>query len=283
MAVDTANGEATEVTETITADPVQDFDAFIQQSRDALIAEGSQGDQAQDAVGDEVNEGAEDQGTQTPSEETQDGDSAELDKPISRREAHKLAESRLKELQAEQQKTQELQAQLERVKAEESALNAEVQKALGTDEEYADLTRRARAGDRTAGAALNQIDANRQFFGKLVQKAQRDVTAFFTNGLEKVAKEVGLEDKIVWEGTPDQIVKAAFDRGRKAMADELQPRLDAAEASARGTQAARAGSRGVPVSGGKPAALDAFESLLGDDGLPTEESIRAAKSGRLAI
>ncbi len=279
MADETAvSAQESEVTSVQSSEPATDFNAQVEQWRLDLMNEVTQ-DGTETATEDQV----QDQ-DQNPQEQTAQDDQAEADndKPLSRREAHRIAEERLKQLQESEQQKAELQKQLdERAKADEE-LGRDVQRALGTDEEYKDLERRARAGDRDAGRALDQIDANRQFYGKLLEKSARDIQGFFVNGLVEEANKIGMKQDTLYKGTPAQIVKEAFELGQQAKEKELEPTLTELRAEAKGTRAATVSRRnGAVLEGGRSASGTPLDNLFGNDGLPTEEAIQAAKRGEL--
>lgn len=295
-----ANGTATAATETeveqVATDPA-DFEAQLESWRQAALAEANpaQDEQPKDSEGEDEaatqslkgsdqtppKEGA----TSSETEAQDEGGEAEEDnKPLTRREAHKLAEQRLEALKKSEQETAKLQAQLEEQKQAAEALNREVEESLGTDQQYAELNKRARAGDKRAGEILNQIDANRAFFSKLAQKAQRDVQAYFAKGLVESAEKYGLDTDTLFKGTPAQIVEKAFKAGAALKEEELREELETLKATAKGSRVAQVSRRnGALPSGGKSSTGLAFDEMFNADGTVKEEYIQAARRGELVL
>lgn len=274
-------GQAGEVQE---SSPVfESLEAYIEDARKALIAEG-QGQQTQDAQEQSTAETEAKDDGQTPSEEESQVQDDVDEKKLSRREAFKLAEERAQALKEAEAENQKLQQQIEaRAKADQE-LTKKVVQALGSPEQYEQLTRRARAGDRQAGALLDQLDANREFYGEMVKKAERDLQAFFAGNLFKQAKELGISEDTIFKGTPDQIVQAAYKAGQEKAKAELTPELENLRAELSGSRVARASNKsGAPLSGGKSSNTSSMEDWFDENGVLKEEYIQAGRRGDLMI
>lgn len=252
-------------------------DTFLEDARRAVLEEAGFVEDSQENVEEETvtNE------SELVPEKVED---SELDKPFigSRREAYRLAEERAVALKESETKNAQLQEQLANQAKLDEELAKDVLAALSTDEEYKNLEYRSRAGDTQAGALLEQIDANRAFFGKLQAKASRDISSYFTSKIVEASKEAGLPEDLVFKGSPAEIVKSAFEAGLAKAKSDAQATIESLEAEVKSAKASRVTRRaGNTLSGGNPTHTDTMGDLFGPDGLPTEEMIAAAKGGRL--
>lgn len=133
---------------------------------------------------------------------------------MSRKERGKLIQEIRSELEESDRKRRELEATLASQKAEDEKLTAEVNRALGTDEEYQQAEDEALAGDEDQQKKVRIWKANRLFFKKLVGKAQRETEQGFYAAYWEPMKDLpGIKPEVLQHGTLGEILKHSYEAG----------------------------------------------------------------------
>jgi hypothetical protein len=204
---------------------------------------------------------------------------------LSRKQRGKLIEElRQQVLQTEQEKAR-LAAQQRAQQEEDERLAKEVQKALGSEEEYERAMEEGLQGDETQAERARIWKSNRAFFNKLVKQAERRVQTNFTNAYWGTVKELPGIDMNVMQNAPlAEVIRHIHEAGSTSIEGAAEKRIEALEeevetwkgryrslkAKAGGSKRSPVGSGGEPVSAKKQ--VDWRRKYLGKDGLPTDEA-----------
>lgn len=143
--------------------------------------------------------------------------------PMSRKQRGKLIQEIRSELDESERKRKELEATLAEQTANEEKLTAEVNRALGTDEEYEKANDEGLAGDDEQAKRARVFKANRAFFKKLVDKAQRDTEKGFYSAYWEPLKDLpGIKPEVLQHGTLGEILKHSYEAGVASVQDAGQ-------------------------------------------------------------
>ncbi len=245
--------------------------------------------------------------TQSDDEESEDEGDDDLDlSRLSRRKRGKLiqqlqqklakTETDLRaKLENEQRERQRLEQEKRRRDAEEANLRKDIEKVLGTEEEYRRLEELALSdnADDLTKQKYRIWRNNRKFYGKIKSQARNEVRDQFVEVWFGTVKTLPGVDPNAVKGALHQSIQhiyaAGFVRGemgKQAEIDKLKKRLEALESRSKSTQrrsvatTVRTPVVGGRVIGGSKKAQTLSEFLFDEDGLPSDRSEQAIKSGQ---
>lgn len=199
------------------------------------------------------------QRTPKPGEEDSEGsDEEEDDRPLSRKQRGKLIEELRQTIEAEQQQRQRLEQQLQSQREAEAKLEEEVNRALGTDEDYERATEEGLKGDTTAAEKARIWKANRAFYKKLLAKSTSQAQNEFVNYYWKDVQGLpGVTQEALQNPSLSGILKSMYDAGVSSVTDESTKKIeeltDAVETWKGRYKALKikaGGTKRSPVSGG---------------------------------
>lgn len=202
---------------------------------------------------------------------------------LSRKQRGKLIEELRNQLDKEQQEKAQLAERQRQLEENDKQLEAEVRRALGSEEDFEKAMEDGLRGDETAAERARIWKANRAFYNKLVGKARRDVQSDFTQAYWATLQDIpGLDKDVLAKASLSQVLKHLYEVGTKNKSEEAQERIDELENEIETWKGkyqslkARAGvGKRSPVTGGgqaPPPKKKSLSSLLGEDGLPTAEA-----------
>lgn len=211
------------------------------------------------------------------------GGAQESDENLSRKGRGKLIE----ELRREIERSNEEKAELERALAEQrkadAELDAEINRALGTDEEYERATEDGLSGDRDAAERARIWKANRAFYHKLVTKAKKETEKEFMDYYWKDVRGLpGIDDKVLAGKPLADILKHVYEAGSNSVekaqdevVEQLRKEVDTWKGRYKALKPKSGGTKRSPVSGGStaspPGEFNWRDKYLDKNGLPTDE------------
>lgn len=177
---------------------------------------------------------------------------------LSRKKRGKLIEDLRREIEEADASRKALEAELAQSRKAEEELEAEVNRALGTDAEYEQANDDGLAGDETAAEKARIWKANRAFFGKLKNKAKQETEKEFTEMYWKDIQGLnGVDPKIVSGKPLSTILRHLYDAGAssvqgdsQAAIEKLQKEVDTWKGRYRALKPKSGSERRSPVGGG---------------------------------
>ena len=221
----------------------------LEEARQAVLAEAEElernaaqdaGDGTDGSDGGQTPSDADDTSDDATQDDAASGDKADDDKPkYTRRDAERLA----KELLESQQKTAELQRQMQAQAQETEQLAGLVRKAIGTDEEYRAADRAMKHGatpqEREAGRQKVAIyDQNRDFYAKVFKLAESQVYGSVGADFERAAKELaGVDQQTLFGGKMFDVLSHVYEAGKKSVSDDKDAEIARLKAELKGAKA----------------------------------------------
>lgn len=295
-----------ETTETVTtADDEPDDDDFDDEDDSVEANTPDDPDDDEEVVSQERQTSRKSTESATPADKSRKtkGGASEDDEPrLSRRERGKLIEELRQEVEAAETKRKQLEADLAAQRAEDERLEVEVNRALGTEDDFNKAMEDGLAGDTTAAEKARIWKANREFYKKLVSKAKKDTEKEFTEFYWKDVADLPGVDKGILGGKPlSEILAHLYQAGVSAVeaknneqVERLQKEVETWKGRYRALKPKSGSNKRSPVSGGgitvDPGAFDWKAKYLDPKtGLPTDEfdnlvrihGIEAVTSGKI--
>ena len=292
----------------LSAEPVDDLDAAIASLKDSInVSEGSSAQEPDpsESENDDTDTDAETEESEDNSEESVPGEPVEVepdeedtstveDKPLSRRTRAKLYEEFKAQAEKEREENEKLREQLDKIQAEDAKRQELITKALGTNEDYKkaleDMTSADPKISDPAKKKFKIYTANREFYGELMKGAERDINARLAKDFWAAADErPGIDKQHITTASMKDVLLHYYDQGAShaeaaaAKREEaLQKTIETQKAEIKELRSGKVASKASPVKGGKPSSGGSkLESVLGADGLPTDEAIQAGRNGKL--
>jgi hypothetical protein len=190
--------------------------------------------------------------------QSRQGSDEEDDRPLSRKQRGKLIEELRQTLEEEQKERQRLEQSLAAQKEEDAKLEAEVNRALGTDEEFDKAQEDGLSGDTTAAEKARIWKANRAFYKKLLTKSEKQARdEFLQYYWQGVAGLPGVTQQALQAPNLADILKNLYDAGVSSVTDESAKKIEQLtddvetwKGRYRSLKAKAGGARRSPVSGG---------------------------------
>lgn len=223
--------------------------------------------------------------------------SSEEEPKLSRRQRAKLYEQFKQQSEQERAENDRLRQQLQELQAEDNRRQASIDKALGTNADYQKSLQDMLSNDPNISEPAKKrykiYTANREFYGQLLKGAERDINVRLAKDFWAASEErPGIDRKLVQTAPMKDVLLHYYDQGAaqaEAAALRREEKLNKTIETLRGEvkelKASRVLDRTSPVRGGRPVTKDQtpLRGTLGDDGLPTDDAISAARNGRLTF
>ena len=166
---------------------------------------------------------------QKKTQQGSDDDDDEDDAPkLSRKQRGKLIAELRQTLEDEQRQRAELEKQLAAQKEDDEKLNKEIDRALGTQEEYERAVEDGLAGDTTAGEKARIWKANREFYKKLLTRADKEARQEFMNYYWKDVQGLpGITQQVLQASTLSEILKNVYDAAVNSVGDDSNKKIEA--------------------------------------------------------
>lgn len=275
------------------AGPMDALDAEL--SRLALQREQAESAAPRPASGEEEGDadGAEHDAAATdgaPADEAAEPDEHEPeDGPrLGRRRAAKEVTRLTNELTTAEQKVRDLEARLTRTQQANTEAIQTFVNLVGTDQEFEALRVKAEGGDWEAAQQVGVMRQWRQMAGPLYDAARSEVLKAFAADFRELRALEGMDDKsyraLVDATSPVEGHQRAYEIGKKAAEETSAAKIAALEARVSELQTRGAAlGRQPSVGGGRtPSVSSSLASLLGPDGLPTEDAMARLTTGQVA-
>lgn len=151
---------------------------------------------------------------------TDDDDDEDLPQ-LSRKQRGRLISEIKSQLEDSEKERRRLEQQLADQAAEDKTLTEEVNRALGTDEEYDQATEDGLAGDEEAAKKARIWKANRNFYKKLVGRAKREVeTGFYEAYWSQVADLPGIKPEVLQKASLAEILRHSYEAGVESVVNK---------------------------------------------------------------
>ncbi len=219
-----------ETTATVTTvDDDSEDDDFVDDDDDVVVNTPSDDDDEVDDSSMQVQQKAK---TAKPSKtedkrQTKQGsDEEEDERPLSRKQRGKLIEELRQTIEDEQRQRQQLEQSLNAQREEDAKLEAEVNRALGTNEEYEAAEDAGLRGDTTAAEKARIWKANRAFYKKLLTKADKQSRQEFLDYYwQGVAGLPGVTQEALQAPNLADILKNLYQAGVASVNDESSKQI----------------------------------------------------------
>lgn len=230
--------------------------------------------------------------------EDQDSASSSEEEPkLSRRQRAKLYEQFRQQSEQERAENDRLRQQIAEHEAEDQRRQASIDKALGTNADYQKALSDIMSSDPNVSEPAKKrykiYTANREFYGQLLKGAERDINVRLARDFWSASDErPGIDRKFVQTAGMKEVLLHYYDQGAAAAEasaagreEKLNKTIETLRGEIKELKASRVLDRTSPVRGGRPVTKDQtpLRGTLGDDGLPTDDAISAARNGRLSF